>query len=65
MNKTLNIFSKIILPTAIFIFVSILFFSCKKDDNSAQSLDLEVVLDSENGIYNCNWTEVNLSLIHI
>ena len=61
MNKTLNIFSKIILPTAIFIFVSILFFSCKKDDNSAQSLDLEVVLDSENGIYNCNWTEVNTS----
>ena len=54
MNKTLNIFSKVILLITICLFVSVLFFY-KKNDNLVKSQDLEVTLDLESGIYNFNF----------
>jgi hypothetical protein len=53
-------FPKKLFPLFIFLFVSVLFFSCKKEKEEVfQSFDLEVKY--EDGVYHLSWTPVNIS----
>jgi len=52
-TKTFQYFS-------IFLFVSVLFFSCKKEEAPLASLNFQV--EEIDGVYHCSWTATNISI---
>lgn len=51
-------FAKKHFPVFIFLFVSVLFFSCKKEEALA---DLNFQVEKIDGVYHCSWTATNIS----
>lgn len=50
--------TKKLFPVFIFLFVSVLFFSCEKEEVLA---DLNFQVEEVNGTYQCSWTATNIS----
>ena len=51
--------TKKLFPVFIFLFVSVLFFSCKKEEASLAELNFQV--EEIDGVYYCSWTATNIS----
>ncbi|MFK8009724.1 MAG: hypothetical protein AB8H03_25445 [Saprospiraceae bacterium] len=55
-------FTKNLFPVSIFLFVSVLFFSCKKEATEMPFAELNFqVVNVTNGFYHCTWNAPNIS----